>query len=31
MEDLIKGELDWHNKVNENFHEVDSQMNINAK
>lgn len=26
MEDLIKGELDWHNKVNENFHEVDSQM-----
>lgn len=26
MEDLIKGELDWHNKVNSNFHEVDSQM-----
>ncbi|WP_147564688.1 SGNH/GDSL hydrolase family protein [Clostridium tyrobutyricum] len=26
MEDLIKGELDWHNKVNENFHEIDSQM-----
>lgn len=26
MEDLIKGELDWHNKINENFHEVDSQM-----
>lgn len=24
MQDLIKGELDWHNKVNNNFHEVDS-------
>ena len=30
MEDLIKGELDWHNKVNENFHEVDSQMAENT-
>ena len=31
MEDLIKGELDWHNKVNENFHEVDSQMAENTQ
>ncbi|UZQ50610.1 hypothetical protein [Clostridium kluyveri] len=23
MQDLIKGELDWHNKVNNNFHELD--------
>ena len=24
MQDLIKGEMDWHNKVNNNFHEIDS-------
>lgn len=26
MQDLIKGELDWHNKVNTNFSEVSSQL-----
>lgn len=30
MQDLIKGELDWHNKVNANFHEFDSRIDTKS-
>ncbi|WP_373845050.1 hypothetical protein [Clostridium sp.] len=28
MEDLIKGEFDWHNKVNDNFHELSEKAGV---
>ena len=27
IEDLIKGELNWHEKINNNFHYLDEKIN----